>query len=720
VCVLAALLVVVHGGVCAVLWQSSRRQLAEREKVPPAKREGAAPEPPADAGPAGRDAGRDSEDVKSAIERGDTERVAALLRQRPGDARPPHKYLHEAARAGRTRIVQLLLEHGADPNLDYQFANVPGPFTPLSDAVTGGHFESARLLCERGARPEVSAGKNEDSLPHYAAAYLQPRFLRLLLEQRADPNKRDGFGLAPLHVAADRGDIAKARLLLDFKADVNAETPDGATPLFFGMVRGHRDFCDFLLAHGARLDAYSAFGLGLRREAIDLVAADPALANAPDRRLGRTPLFWAARAGDPGLVEWLLGHGARANVRAPGIVFSGNVVAGPRAWEGEPAGGRGVTPLHVAAEAESTDAVRLLLQKGAAIDARDDQGRIALHLAAKRRHAEILKLLVNAGADVGAQDDTGAIPLCNAIPDSACLEILLRAKADVNAADKGRGPPLLAAAYGGHKDVADLLLARGAKLEFYSACLLGRAREVEQCLKEDPRLADAPVPFSLYYDQTPLALAAHAGQAEVVDVLIARGAEAQPARKRYPSALHVAAMYGRQNVVEHLLAKGIPIDSPTAREAGTALFDAVIFAQPEMVRFLLERGANPRVRVSSFAPAQGTPLHCVGARRNAWGPEEDQASPDLARREVTIARLLIDAGADLEAKSDLGQTPLHEAASAGHAEWAALLLARGARVNARDKSYNTPLHYAEDGHVYDPKRERRTVAELLRKNGGSD
>jgi ankyrin repeat protein len=672
-------------------------------------------------GTTGARAADDSEDVKHAIEQGDAENVAALLKKKPWLAKRPYKLLHSAAGAGRTPIVRLLLEHGADPNLDYGFANVRGPFTPLSDAVTGGYFESARLLCKYGADVEVSAGKNHDSLFHYAVAYLEPRFVKLLLEQKADVDKHDDRGLTPLHVAADRGDIAKARLLLDFKANVNPETKDGATPLFFAMVQGHPDFCEFLLDHGARLDAYSACGLGKRREAVDLLAANPALVNAPDRRLGRTPLFWAARSGEPGLVEWLLDHGAKVNVRAPGIMVYGNVVAGPCVWQKEPPAGRGVTPLHVAAESESTEAVRLLLKKGADPGARDEHGRTPLHLASERRHAEIVKLLVKAGANADAKDDGGSIPLCGAVGDKACVEILVNARADANAIDKERGPPLLVAAYGGHKEAVDLLLAGGAKLDFYSACLLGRVRDVERFLKEDPRLVDAPVPFSSYYDQRPLLFAARAGQAEVLDLLIARGAEPNPAKNRYPSALHVAAMYGRQKIVERLLAKGIPIDSGTADEKRTALFDAVIFAQPEMVRFLLDRKADPRIRVSSYTAAQGTPLHCVGVRRNAWGPEEDEVGPDLVRREVAIARLLLDAGADLEAKNDSGATPLHQAANSGNAELAALLLARGAQVNPRDKWYNTPLLYAEDGHVYYGKGQgSHKVAELLRKNGGTD
>src|SRR5262249_3214961 len=107
--------------------------------------------------------------------------------------------------------------------------------------------------------------------------------------------------------------------------------------------------------------------------------------------------------------------------------------------------------------------------------------------------------------------------------------------------------------------------------------------------------------------------------------------------------------------------------------------------------------------------------------RNAWGPQEDRASPDAIRRELAVATLLLDAGADLEAKNDSGATALHVAARSGNAEFTALLIARGARGNARDKVHNTPLHYAQKWHPsYTKGTGRDKVAELLLKSGATD
>src|SRR5262249_3391188 len=157
------------------------------------------------------------------------------------------------------------------------------------------------------------------------------------------------------------------------------------------------------------------------------------------------------------------------NVRAPLITSASNVASGPKVWQKELPEDRGVTPLHVAAESGATEAVRLLLKKGADANARDDNGRTPLLLAAEHHRPEIVRLLIEAGANADAKDDLGSVPLCWATGDKACVEMLLKAHADFNAADKHVGPPVLVAAYRGHTEVVKLLLASGAKLDFHAA-----------------------------------------------------------------------------------------------------------------------------------------------------------------------------------------------------------------------------------------------------------
>ena len=76
-------------------------------------------------------------------------------------------------------------------------------------------------------------------------------------------------------------------------------------------------------------------------------------------------------------------------------------------------------------------------------------------------------------------------------------------------------------------------------------------------------------------------------------------------------------------------------------------------------------------------------------------------------------RRLIEEGADLNAISGFGQTPLHIAAAQGHADIAATLIRKGAKVEALDSMMHTPKYWAKRGH-------HRLVVQVLEKFGARD
>lgn len=120
-------------------------------------------------------------------------------------------------------IVELILDHGADPNLKDRSGR-----NPLYNAVQSDNFYSAEMLIARGARPDQAEGLQ---LLIYAVRLKNEPLVKLLIKEGISVNGLDEEGKSPLYHAVDRYAVKMTKLLLKMGADPNLKGALGTGPL---------------------------------------------------------------------------------------------------------------------------------------------------------------------------------------------------------------------------------------------------------------------------------------------------------------------------------------------------------------------------------------------------------------------------------------------------------------------------------------------------------
>jgi ankyrin repeat protein len=190
------------------------------------------------------------------------------------------------------------------------------------------------------------------------------------------------------------------------------------------------------------------------------------------------------------------------------------------------------------------------------------------------------------------------------------------------------------------------------------------------------------------------------GGVGIVRLLIGRGANVDAQDKGHMTPLHLASYYGKLDIVRALLSHGASVN--TKGELGQTALHLVLDGNrsgPDgirIARLLLEKGADVNANDSD----QETPLHLA----SNYG-------------EFAIGRVLLIHGANANAANIWGQTPLHLLSLWPYVEdevrFVGILVDGGADVNARDKDHETPLHTAY-------RNNRLDIAERLLKKDADD
>jgi ankyrin repeat protein len=352
-----------------------------------------------------------------------------------------------------------------------------------------------------------------------------------------------------------------------------------------------------------------------------LIEKDPELVNTKDQD-GRTPLHWACRGNKLEVVKFLVEKGADVDAED----------------------NNKIVPLHSLATRDNAAAIAILLDNGAEIDARDYGNDTALHYAAMSDAADALTILVKAGAGLENIDDYGRTPLILCARERGgpkTIRILLDAGADVKAKDKFGATALHLASWRGKKEVVDILLDAGAPISskgrdpryfFSQAASHGLSRLFDEVTK-----AGGDPTFTLPDGGTLLHAAAAGGSAEIISILIGKGLDINQKDNYGWMPLHYAARDGRVEAAKGLIEKGADIEARTIM--GQSPLNVADERKYEKVRALLiAKGAEDKpiqfpVLEGDYlgqTPPGNTPeLFAPGIVSSIWGLHSSAAfSPD--------------------------------------------------------------------------------------------
>jgi ankyrin repeat protein len=571
-----------------------------------------------------------------------------------------------------------LLEHGADPNIEVQKG-----WSALVMAMESRAFHIVRPLLQYGADPNYIDSVGQSNLVFACAhGHIEPGATQELIEWGADVNLVNKRKIRPLEGACASGRPEVVEILLKAGVNYNEKFSTSHSPLEWVCYNGKPDIAELLLLSGAApTENPDALELAVRcnhMETVKLLLSKGFDVNHQSDNGNRTPLTTACHNNNGEIVKLLLSHGADPNRKGYDrnypIFFAANQSKALKALlanEKVDVTLQENLLVHAAYWSLPED-VELILNHGgdAMINTQDSFFGYPINKAAAHDRWETFNILLRHGADVNIGKNN--VPLQNICHNPKYIKALLDAGADTS-----KCPRIL-------KD-----------------CAFHRQADTIRVLVEHGKMdVNTVAPDDKH---TALTCAAEYSRDECLDLLIELGADPNLTGREGKSALWWAA--GNPKAVEKLLAAGadatkFPDIIPRANELKNL----------ESLRLFLNAGAkptqNPNLLINAVAAKNVEAIKMLldhGADINARDKESNFAVyKAVAEKNFEITELLINRGADINMAWTgywEGWTPLMKACRLGDIDIARMLMKHGADVEAVTKDGKTPMDIAaENGH----------------------
>ncbi|XP_060762606.1 transient receptor potential cation channel subfamily A member 1a [Neoarius graeffei] len=358
----------------------------------------------------------------------------------------------------------------------------------------------------------------------------------------------------------------------------------------------------------------------------------------------------------------------------------------------------GASPLHYASSRGHVHVINLIVQLTSSqeLDVMDDGGNTPLHWAVQQDQSGSCSVLLSLGANPNILNKAALSPLHLAVSlrhNHIVEQLVTHRDTDLNLeGDLGNTPLILAASVDNHEALL-ILCKNGARLccqnklghfPIHAAAFAGAKRSMEVVLHKGEEVGVTIETHINYVDKSissPLHLAVHGGNLEVIKLCITHGAKIDQQQCDKSTALHFACAQGATAAVKVMLQaykRVCDIINITDGALQTPLHKAAIFDHYELVEYLISQGAD-----IDFADCKGHSPLLLATSCGAW----------------RTVKLLLSHGADLTVKDKTGCNFLH----------LAILQPRGLKnlpgdvlqhesvrelLNDEDSEGCTPLHYA--------------------------